>query len=133
MPTGRCLCGSIRFTVEGALPPVQVCHCVDCRRAQGGPFATNLPVKAEAVVFTAGEGTAACFTSSPGKRRWFCPRCASPLYSERDALPGIWRLRAGLLDEPVDTRPASHGFWPSRARWWPDADDGLPRHDGAAP
>jgi len=134
MHTGRCLCGAIRFTVSGDLAPVQVCHCVDCRRAQGTPFATNIPVRAADVVFTGDGGALAAFESSPGKRRWFCRHCGSPVYSERDGLPGVLRLRAGLLDEPVAATVGGHGYWESRPRWWRDGgDDGLPKHDGAMP
>lgn len=132
MTTGRCLCGALRFTVSGALAPLQVCHCVDCRRAQGTPFATNLPVRATDVQFTSDTATLTAYESSPGKRRWFCSRCGSPVYSERDGLPGVLRLRVGLLDAPAPDGVAGHGFWPSRARWWPHADDGLPRHDGVS-
>jgi hypothetical protein len=132
MPTGQCLCGAIRFDIRGELAPVQVCHCVDCRRAQGTPFATNVPVALQQLTFTSDTGTLSSFESSPGKRRWFCARCGSPLYSERSSLPGVVRLRAGLLDEPVDLTVEGHGFWSSRCRWWQDT-DALPRHDGVIP
>ena len=46
--TGSCLCGGVRFRIEGELGPVQVCHCTQCRKAQGGPFAAVIPVAASA-------------------------------------------------------------------------------------
>jgi hypothetical protein len=54
MHTGSCLCRAIRFQVEGDLPPLQVCHCADCRRAQGSAFAANLPLAESALTFLAG-------------------------------------------------------------------------------
>lgn len=132
MHTGQCLCGAIRFTLGGDLAPVQVCHCVDCRRAQGTPFATNVPVRREDLAFTSDTGTLTAFESSPGKHRWFCSRCGSPLYSERTGLPGVVRLRAGLLDEPVALAIEGHAYWGSRCRWWQDGEH-VPRHDGLIP
>jgi hypothetical protein len=132
MHTGQCLCGAIRFELRGELAPIQVCHCVDCRRAQGTPFATNLPVARDQFVLTQGGTELRGFESSPGKTRWFCSRCGSPLYSERIALPNVRRLRAGLLDEPVPLRVGSHQFMASRCGWWP-VDDDVPKHDGPLP
>ena len=63
----------------------------------------------------------------PGKRRVFCGVCGSPVLSQRDSLPGVVRIRAGLLDEPVATAPAFHMHVASRCSWWPLQDD-LPQH-----
>jgi hypothetical protein len=127
--TGSCLCGGVRFRIEGALQPVQVCHCTQCRKAQGGPLATNLPVARSSFELLAGADLLTAFESSPGKRRVFCRRCGSPVYSERDSLPDVLRLRAGLLDEPQALRLLAHFHTASRAAWWP-IDDDLPRYEG---
>ena len=129
---GGCLCGGIRFRVTGPLAAVQVCHCAQCRRAQGGPFATNIPVETQHLEFVSGEDLLRSFESSPGKERVFCGQCGSPVFSRRASLPGVVRLRAGLLEEPVDTRLAFHAYVDDAASWWPIEDDGLPRHAGAA-
>ncbi|SDI19314.1 GFA family protein [Pseudomonas panipatensis] len=129
---GSCLCGGITFAVRGALAPIQVCHCSQCRKAQGGPFATNLPLaRADFQLLSGGELLRA-YSASPGKRRWFCARCGSPIYSERDALPGILRLRVGTLDGDLPTRAAVHLQVASAANWWP-LDDALPRYPGSKP
>lgn len=129
---GSCLCQGIRFRISGPLAPMQVCHCAQCRRAQGGPFATNIPVQMSAMEFLAGEDLLRSFESSPGKERVFCSQCGSPVFSRRESLPGIVRIRAGLLDEPVHTHAAFHAYVDDAASWWPVEDDGLPRHGGAA-
>ncbi len=33
MVSGSCLCGGVRFRIEGGLAPTQVCHCGQCRKA----------------------------------------------------------------------------------------------------
>lgn len=129
---GSCLCGGIRFVIQGPLAPIQVCHCGQCRQAQGGPVATNVPVEASALVFLQGEGLLQSYESSPGKVRAFCKVCGSPVYSKRDALPGVLRIRAGLLREPVGSALGFQAFTGSKASWWP-VTPGVPQHLEGAP
>lgn len=129
---GSCLCKGIRFSIRGPLAPIQVCHCAQCRRAQGGPLATNIPVEIGALTFHTGEDLLQHYESSPGKSRVFCRVCGSPIYSRRDALPGVVRIRAGLLEGPVASQPAFHAFVASRADWWEIA-DALPQYQEGAP
>ena len=42
MHQGSCLCGRIRFEVAGELAGIQLCHCSQCRRANGAAFAALL-------------------------------------------------------------------------------------------
>lgn len=129
---GSCLCGGVQFTIQGPLAPIQVCHCTQCRRAQGGPVATNVPVEASALLFLQGEGLLQQYESSPGKTRAFCKVCGSPVYSKRDSLPGVLRIRAGLLHAPVDATLAFHAFTGSKASWWP-IEPGVPAYPEGAP
>jgi hypothetical protein len=125
--TGSCLCGGVRFRIEQPLAPIQICHCTQCRKAQGTPFATNIPVAAAAFRLEQGEALLAEFESSPGKLRVFCSRCGSPVYSRRPAIPDVLRVRAGLLDEPVQAQLQAHGHVASKSSWWP-IDDTLPQY-----
>lgn len=132
MHRGACLCGAIAFEIEGPLAPIQVCHCSQCRRAQGGPFATNIPVAESALRWLRGSDQLKRHESSPGKFRAFCRECGSPIFSQRQSLPGILRLRAGLLDEPVASAVELHMHVASKASWWAIA-DGLPQHAAGHP
>ncbi len=124
---GSCLCGGITFTISGALAPIQVCHCAQCRKAQGGPFAAITPVTASAFQLEDAQSLLRTYASSPGKERAFCGRCGSPLFSRRSALPGVLRVRAGLIEEPVRAGVGWHAYTGSASSWWPITDD-LPRH-----
>ena len=37
-PQGACPCGAVRFTIDGPVRDVIVCHCDACREATGGPW-----------------------------------------------------------------------------------------------
>jgi len=42
---GGCLCGAVRYRVAALAGPVLLCHCGQCRKAQGSAFAANAPVR----------------------------------------------------------------------------------------
>lgn len=131
--TGSCLCGGVRFTISGPIAPIQVCHCMQCRKAQGTAIATNVPVEASAFNLEQGDGLLTSYESSPGKQRVFCRVCGSPIFSQRDTLPGVLRIRMGLINEPVDAPLQAHFYTGSKADWWPIG-DGLPQFEaGMAP
>ena len=129
---GGCLCGAVRYEVEGEIAPIQLCHCGQCRKAQGGPFGANTPVAAAAFRWLQGEESLREFRASPGKRRVFCETCGSPLFSQRDEAPETLRLRAGTLDRTDDLTLGFHIQTASKAAWWP-IDDDLPRCPGVGP
>jgi hypothetical protein len=129
--TGHCLCGGIRFRIQGPLAPIQVCHCSQCRQAQGTAMATNVPVQASAFTMEQGAALLTSFEASPGKQRLFCKVCGSPVYSQRDSLPGVLRVRIGLIKEPIDAPLEAHYYAASKANWWPVC-DGLPQFEAGA-
>ena len=133
MTTGSCLCGAISFEINEALAPIQICHCGQCRKAQGSAFVTNIPVQENNFRLLSGEPLIGAFESSPGKQRFFCRNCGSPIYSKTEKLPGVVRVRAGTLDGDLATRPAAHMYVAHKANWFeicdqlPQYDEGLPR------
>jgi hypothetical protein len=129
---GGCLCAAVRYRVAGPLADIQLCHCSQCRKAQGSAFAANIPTDEDRLSFLSGEEVLVRFESSPGKTRAFCGRCGSPLFSQTTARPGVVRLRAGTLDDPSGARLGFHIFADSHADWW-EIDDDLPRYAERAP
>jgi hypothetical protein len=126
--TGSCLCGTVAFEIHGSLGQIQLCHCSQCRKAQGGAFAANIPVQYEKIMWKGGFAPKlGVYESSPGKTRHWCMHCASPIYSKKSDAPGIVRIRAGLLDEPVSTTVKCHFFVDSKCSWFELTDD-LPKY-----
>lgn len=121
--TGSCLCGGIQFNISADLAPIQVCHCSQCRKAQGGPFATNIPVPVAAFILTTGTGLLKKYESSEGKFRHFCGKCGSPVFSSRQSLPEVIRVRAGLIDGMLTSGIAFHAHVGSKSEWWSISDD----------
>jgi hypothetical protein len=127
MVSGQCLCGGIKFVIAGALAPLQICYCKQCQRAQGTVLATNIPVAVSAFRILQGQDLIRSYESSPGKQRCFCGQCGSPIYSKRETLPDVLRIRVGLLDGDLDVRPIAHFHTRSKPSWWLIGDD-LPQY-----
>lgn len=121
---GGCLCGDVRYEVRFRRDAVYYCHCSQCRRASGSSFATNVPVERRDLAVTAGESLVKAFESSPGKRRNFCSRCGSPLYSEYRNEPDTVYLRVGTVDDPGDLTACAHIHTDSKSSWY-EINDGL--------
>jgi hypothetical protein len=125
--TGRCLCGGVRYRIHGAPLTMYHCHCQQCRRASGTSFATNLLVRSESLELVAGKELLASFESSPGKRRHFCSRCGSPLFSAAEATASLRSVRGGTLDGDPGLRPTGHFHVASKAARLEISDE-LPQH-----
>lgn len=123
---GSCLCGGVSYRIKAPLEPIQICHCSQCRKAQGTPLVTNTPVLEKDFELLSGADLLKAFESTPGKQRVFCSHCGSPIYSKNVTAPGIVRIRAGLIDEPVTATLAAHFHVASKCSWWPINDD-LPK------
>lgn len=121
--SGSCLCDGVRYRVDAVPTEMVLCHCSRCRKANGSAFQAVIPVPRAAFVLLRGDALLNEYTSSPGVHRVFCRRCASPLYSRRDAMPDVIRLRVGTLDTPLPALARTHIFVGSKAEWYEPADD----------
>lgn len=124
---GCCLCGKVRYEYTGDITEIAMCHCAQCRRAQGSAFAINCPVDSRKLSFTGLEHIRE-YQSAENKTRAFCRHCGSPLYSERSDLPGIKRLRLGAIESGVACENRYHIHTASKASWY-EINDEFPQYD----
>lgn len=126
MIRGSCLCGTVRWEINGPTGGMSHCHCVMCRKAHGAPFATYLSAELEDYRLVAGAEAIRHYEASPILIRAFCTTCGSvaptTVGGSRVVVP------AGCLDDDPGVRPDMHIFAASKAPWHPIADN-LPRHD----
>lgn len=121
MIKGSCLCGKVHYEYSGEIQEIAMCHCSQCRQAQGGPFATNSPIDSQKLKISGKENIRE-FRSSENKVRAFCQNCGSPLYSARNDLPGVKRLRVGTIETTFTCENVYHIFTTSKAPWYSIAD-----------
>jgi hypothetical protein len=114
---GSCLCGAVRYEIDGDIGPIGLCHCRNCRKANGSAFNAAAEVAAKDFRLRTGQDAVRAYESSPGVHRVFWGGCGSPLYSRRDATPESIRLRIGTLDTPVPGKPVMQIFTSEKAEW----------------
>ncbi|GEM_PF-484070 len=107
---GSCLCGGVRYEVEGPLTAMACCHCRECRKASGAEFATNASIASSNFRLLSGQALLREFESSPGQARVFCGKCGSPIMKRIADKPDILRLRLGCLDSPLEQKPRARVF-----------------------
>ncbi len=117
MIKGNCLCGRVKYEYSAEIDEVAVCHCDQCKLAQGTAFATNAPVDASKFKWLAGEDNLTSYFSSENKKRVFCATCGSPMYSQRTDLPETIRLRLGTITVGKIPEPHYQIFCKSESQW----------------
>ena len=98
MLTGHCLCGSVRYEIDGEPLALLYCHCEECRRATGSSLNTSIFVRRSDFRTVGGEDILAFHESSPGNRRHFCSKCGSPVFKHFPEPPDLMTVRAGTLN-----------------------------------
>jgi hypothetical protein len=122
---GGCLCGRLRYHINGEIRLVCNCHCTICRHSSGAPMLTWLAIRKE--YFTFLKGSPRWYHSSEYGRRGFCMNCGSQLISEHMKYSEYYEITAGSLDKPESIRLGRHVYEPDRLPWVVVC-DGLPRH-----
>ena len=127
MIRGSCLCGDVRFEIDGVLKGASHCHCSMCRKAHGAAFRSRAGVKAEDFRWLQGEDLVTWYETSSGTHRGFCRVCGAKLLSRFDFDPNWYGLPLGALDEDPGVKPKRHVFAADKAPWYEITDD-LPQH-----
>jgi hypothetical protein len=132
--TGGCACGAIRYEV--AEPVVMnECQCRDCQHKSGTGHGSYLSFPSRKRVTLQGQAKHWDFVSENGtnvKTRAFCGSCGSPVYMTFSAMPDVFTVHAGSLDDPSRYRPqmVTYGV---RGQAWDRLDPALPVFDRMPP
>lgn len=127
--TGSCLCGAVRFTLEGDIQGFYLCHCSRCRKGSGSAHAANLFVSRPRMVWESGQARVRTF-HLPDTRfaRSFCEVCGGGVPTvAKDG--SIGAVPAGCLDSAPPLTPTAHIFAADRAPW-DDALEAVPSVPG---
>jgi len=124
---GSCLCGRVRYRVEGAVGNMSNCHCTDCRKHSGAAFVTYVEAPKKALAFTKGENELLTHQAESGTKRRFCRTCGSSLVCYVDS-DDLIEIAAATLDTPLSLRPEYHIYVRSKVPWF-DIQDGKPRYE----
>lgn len=113
--SGSCLCGAVRFEVNGAFDAFYLCHCSRCRKDTGSAHAANLFARQAELRWTAGGDAVRTFNLHGTRHaKAFCSTCGSALPFVGE---GFVVVPAGSLDGDAPRKAQAHLFAGCRASW----------------
>jgi len=121
--TGSCLCGTVYFTIHGAMRDVIACHCTQCRKQSGHFYAATDVSDNQLSIERADNLT--WYRASEFASRGFCKTCGSALFWKRDSGDKT-SILAGALDGPTGLTISRHIFCAFKGDYY-EICDGKPQ------
>ena len=128
---GQCLCGTVRYEVDGPFQSMTHCHCSMCRKHHGAPFATYVSAALAGFRWVSGQDAIVGYKTESGGTRSFCRTCGSvtPIFMDAH---GLVLIPAGNLDGELGIKPQRHIFTGSKASFY-EIRDSLPQFEEYPP
>lgn len=126
--SGGCACGSIRYVCARAPVAMLNCHCRDCQRSSGAPFASGVLVRVADTEITGAPKTYSVRVDSGNlATRSFCADCGTPLFARGETAPEFMSIRFPTLDDSSGFQPMLD-IWASSAQPWVRLDQAIPHY-----
>ena len=120
--TGGCLCGAVRYELQGEPFVSGLCHCTTCRKITGSVVSATANWLRDQVKIIGAFSTY--------DNRQFCPQCGSRLFFLGDKDVEVF---LGTLDDaPSGIAPQSE-IWTIRRESWLPPLPGVPTHERNRP
>lgn len=126
MNKGSCHCRSVSFQVDKPLANVYKCYCETCRKLSDSAFSVVTKVHKSDFRIIRGQDSLQVYESKPGKNRYHCKKCCSPIFVTVEDQPDYVRVRLGVLDGEPELEIAGH-IWVSEKPEWQEISDSLPK------
>ncbi len=102
---GGCLCGGVRYRIDGEVRDVINCFCDQCRKTSGHHVAATRVANENLTLLS--DETLQWYRSSDTAERGFCLRCGGNLFW-RPFGKGATSIMAGTIDRPVGLKTAEN-------------------------
>jgi hypothetical protein len=131
--SGGCLCGALRYELEGEPLYMGHCYCEDCRKASGSGFIPFMGYASGKVRFS---GEPRTFRSKAANgnvaARNFCSLCGGLVFGGEIGKTESFTIYAGSLDDPTPFSPTVAIFVRGRPDW-AVIPKGIEQFDGLPP
>jgi hypothetical protein len=129
--SGGCICGNVRYTVNGPADCVVHCHCSQCRRSYASLVGTGATISHDQVKIEKGNQNLTTYEMPPRIRRQFCRTCGCSLFYFDNEFPEVMFYYPATLDggvHPGHLKEAEHHVHVGSKAIWEGFKDDLPRH-----
>lgn len=115
---GHCLCGSVKYSINGEPQLSFLCQCRQCQRITGSGHSAEFVVPEKDIAIS-GELQSYEMKSDNGNTvsSHFCPTCGNPIFKKSSGYPGLLFFHAATLDSPELFKPQKV-FWASSGQPW---------------
>jgi hypothetical protein len=103
--TGSCLCGGVRYRIQGLVRDVVNCYCTQCQKTSGHHVASTRVQEKHLLIDE--HKTLRWYESTPGYKRGFCKQCGGNLFWSRLSDDQI-SIMAGTIDPPTGLKTVEH-------------------------
>lgn len=114
----ECNCGRLKIRVTGEPIRVSVCHCLECQRRTGSPFAMQARWERPNVTI---EGTAKQYVriGESGRKciQSFCAECGATVYYQLETAPDVFAVPVGAFADPNFPPPRFSVFEVRKHAW----------------
>ena len=115
MKTGSCLCGAVKFDINGPMADAHACHCTQCRKQTGNYWISSHVADAD-LKFTQQDGLK-WFASSDYAKRGFCKDCGSNLFWKKNDSDTL-SVCLGSIDGKTEVRLEGHIYCDSAGDYY---------------
>ena len=112
---GGCLCGAVRYEIDGPLRDVVTCHCGQCLKTHGNYAAYSATDKKNLRLIE--DRGLAWYDSSDKAKRGFCRECGASLFW-KPTFADYVAVSAGSMDGPTGLKVARHIFTREKPDWY---------------
>ncbi|WP_337190970.1 GFA family protein [Qipengyuania algicida] len=125
-----CQCGQLSLACDGEPARVSVCHCLDCQKRSGAPFAAQARFPAEQVTVSGTdkvwERTAESGNTS---EHHFCPECGSEVWYVARPFLEMMAIPVGRFADPEFPPPEYSVYEVRRHPWVAVVGEGIEHYD----
>ena len=117
---GGCLCGALRYRVDGEPTRCNVCHCRFCQRLTGSAFLVEPMFLKPQVAFTVGNPACYVHRGEHGRSLYlhYCRQCSAKVALTFQRFPDHYGICGGTFDDPHWFQPTRHIFTAYAVPWF---------------
>ncbi len=127
---GCCLCGKVRFEVDGEFERISQCHCTSCKKISGGVGTASGRARSDAIRILEGRELLHTYQPEEGSAKTFCSECGSNLFGGGWPETEFCSVRLTTLEPSPEDPIQAHIYIRSVAPWETLPDDGADRFEG---
>ena len=120
---GSCLCGQVKFKVQGEPTFAGLCHCEVCRRWHNAPINAWAAWEDEKFTILEGKENLSSFRLTEQSHRHWCSNCGAGVFNDTGT-PFTAIYVQGLHDTGYTHKPTMHLYYSERTM---DINDSLPK------